>query len=175
MLEFLDALFGVAHALLTFEEEGFGDDRDREHPAFLGRPCDDRSGARAGAPAHAGSDKDHVRALDGLLQFFLGLFNGALAELGVHAGAEAPGQILADVDFLLGQRVVKVLGVSINGDKIDSLNLRIDHVVDRILAGTAHSDDLDSGERLYFWFDLGHAFKLNDGPILPKGFGKGKR
>jgi len=34
-------------------------------------------------------------------------------------------------------------------------------MIDGVLAGTAYSNDLDSSERFYLWFDLWHTLKLN--------------
>jgi hypothetical protein len=33
-------------------------------------------------------------------------------------------------------------------------------MINRIFARTAHSDDLNSGEGFYLWFDLWHVLKL---------------
>ena len=56
---------------------------------------------------------------------------------------------------------MKVLGIGVNRDKVDALNFGVNHVIDGIFAGPAYSQDLDSGERFYLWFNLWHALKLN--------------
>ena len=51
----------------------------------------DRRGAGARAAAGAGGDEDHVGALEQALDPVLLLEGGAVAELGIGAGAEARG------------------------------------------------------------------------------------
>src|SRR3989344_7354329 len=65
------------------------------------------------------------------------------------------------MDLFLGERVVEILRISVNCDEVNTLNLTINHMINRIFAGTADSDNLDSGARFYLWFDLWHALILN--------------
>src|SRR3989344_4131029 len=62
------------------------------------------------------------------------------------------------MDFMLGQRMMQVLGIGIDSNEIYPADLGIDHVVDGVLAGTADPDDLDSGESFNFWIDFRHIY-----------------
>jgi hypothetical protein len=44
---------------------------------------------------------------------------------------------------------MKILRISIYGDKIDANDVRLDHVIDRVTAGTPDAHDTDSSEGFY--------------------------
>jgi hypothetical protein len=98
-------LLGQAHALLALKAKRLGNDRNGKRAHLFGGARNHRRRAGAGAAAHAARDKDHVAAFDGLLDLFFSFLAGALAELGVHPGAQAAGEVFADVDLFLGERV----------------------------------------------------------------------
>ena len=58
------------------------------------------------------------------------------------------------MDFLASLRLVKVLGISVDGDEIDTLDIALHHVVDRIAARAANPDYTDARERLDIRFYL---------------------
>jgi hypothetical protein len=51
---------------------------------------------------------------------------------------------------------MKVLSISVHSNKFHSFNFGADHVVHCVLAGTTNTDDLDTSESFYLWFDLWH-------------------
>ena len=55
---------------------------------------------------------------------------------------------------------MEVLRVSVNRDKLNSLYLGVDHVVKRILAGTAATEDFYPRKRFNIGGDLGHKKQL---------------
>ncbi len=55
---------------------------------------------------------------------------------------------------------MEILRISVDGDEIDALHFRIDHVVHRIFSGAADSDDFDSGESFNLWRDVGHGMEV---------------
>ena len=95
-----ETVLGQPHAARAFEAEGLGDHRDGQRVQFLGERRDHRRRAGAGAAAQSGGDEDHVRAL----QHFddaIGIFERGLpADLGVRAGAEAVGDLGAELQFV---------------------------------------------------------------------------
>ena len=143
----LDALLGLARALRALEVERPRDDADRQRADLvLGDLGDDRRGAGAGAAALAGGDEDHVRALERLLDLVARLGGRAVADLGVGAGAEALGELVADVELDVGVAHLERLGVRVDGDELDAAQACVDHAVDGIGSAAADADDLDDCE-----------------------------
>ena len=68
------------------------------------------------------------------------------ADLGVGAGAEPAGQLLADVELELGVAHQQRLGVGVDGDELDALQPGVDHAVDGVDATPADADHLDHGQ-----------------------------
>ena len=73
---------------------------------------------------------------------FIHVFEGRfLADLRIGARPEAPGELLSYLDFdrrlAHGQR----LHIRVDGDKLDTLNIRFHHVVEGVAAAAAHADD----------------------------------
>ena len=92
-----------AAAASALEAERLGDDADGEDAAVARRLGDDRRGAGAGAAAHAGGDEAHMRAVERLLDLVDRLFGGGLADLRPRAGAEALGDLEAELDLAVGE------------------------------------------------------------------------
>ena len=76
------------------------------------------------------------------------LFRRAGADRGVAAGAEAPGDLVADADLVRGVRLQERLGIRVAGDELHAHHLGPDHAVHGIAAAAAHADDADQGEVL---------------------------
>ncbi len=51
---------------------------------------------------------------------------------------------------------MEVLRVGIDGDKIHSAHLRVNHVVDGVLSRASDTNDPNPCERLYVWVYLRH-------------------
>ena len=68
------------------------------------------------------------------------------ADLGVAAGAEAPGELTADVELDVGVAHQQRLRVGVHRDELDALEAGVDHAVDGVHAATADADDLDDGQ-----------------------------
>ena len=103
-------------------------------------------GAGAGAAALAGGDEDHVGALQRLLDLVAALGRRAGADLGVAAGAEAAGQLLADRKLDVGVAGLQRLRVGVDRDELDAADAGVDHAADRVGAAAAGADDLDHRE-----------------------------
>ena len=111
--------------------------------AMLG---DDGRAAGAGAAALAGGDEDHVGALEDLFDLLAVVLGGLAAHLGVGAGAEAAGELAADVELDVGVAHQQRLRVGVDRDELDALETDLDHAVDGVDAAAADADDLDDGE-----------------------------
>ena len=136
-------LVGPAAAL---EGERAGDDADGQRAERAGDAGDDGRAAGAGAAALAGGDEDHVGALEDLLDLLRVVLGGLPADLGVGAGAEAAGELAADVELDVGVAHQQRLRVGVDGDELDALEADLDHPVDGVDAAAADADDLDDGE-----------------------------
>src|SRR3954447_25385440 len=71
------------------------------------------------------------------------VLRGLLADLGVGAGAEAPGELPADVELDVGVAHEQGLGVGVDRDELHTLEPDLDHPVDGVDTATADADDLD--------------------------------
>ena len=91
---------GHFRAPRPFEAERLGDHGHGERVEFLGQRGDHGRGAGARAAAQAGGDEHHVRALQ-QLDDAVGVFERRLAaELGVGAGAQAVGDLGAELELV---------------------------------------------------------------------------
>ena len=86
----------------------------------------------------------------GRLEHFGALQGRVAPHLGIGAGAQSFGELLADLDFDLGLGDVHGLQVGVGGDELHTLQITADHVVDRVAAGAADTDHLDFGRLLCF-------------------------
>lgn len=59
------------------------------------------------------------------------------------------------MDLVLGFRLMKILCVTIDHDKIHAVDLVLHHARDRVGTGPADANDLDPGECFEFWFEMG--------------------
>src|SRR5918999_721232 len=142
--EAVDALHCLAHALGALEVERLGHDADCEGADLLLRHLGDhRRGTGAGAAALTGGHEDHVRAFERLLDLVAALIRRAIADLGVGSGAEALGELVADLELDVGVAHLERLGVGVDGDELDPLEARVHHAVDGVGAAAADADDLD--------------------------------
>ena len=143
--QFLDALERDLHAPATFEGERLGDHGDGQDAALLGQLRDHGRRTGAGAAAHARGDEDHVGAVE-RFQDALAIFQrGLAADFRIRARAQALGDIAAELQLLLGARLLDCLRVSVGGDEFHAVHARVDHVRHGIAAAAAHADDLDDG------------------------------
>ena len=119
-------------AATALEGERAGDDADGERARGLGDLGDDRRAAGAGAAALAGGDEDHVGALEHLFDLVAVLLGGLAADLGIGPGAEAAGELAADVELHVGVAHQQRLRVGVDGDELDALQPGVDHPVDGV-------------------------------------------
>jgi hypothetical protein len=139
------ALIGDARALVAFHLERLGDDGDRQDAEFLGDLRDHGSGARAGAAAHARGDEQHVAAFDELDDAVAILHRGLAADFRVGAGAQALGDVAADLQRGAHLGVLERLRIGVDANEIHALEAGLDHVRDGIAAAAAHAQHLDDG------------------------------
>ena len=150
-----DALFGQAHLSLALKGKGLGDDAHRQDPQVMGHLCHHRGRTGAGAAAHAGRDKDHLRPFEHIGDLVLALLCRALAHFRVGAGAAALGQLGAQLHLDGGMVFVQGLLVGVHRDELHSLQPVGHHPVDGVAAAAAHAHHLD-GRYVFVHFFVKH-------------------
>src|SRR5665811_1813654 len=85
----------------ALEGERPGDDTDRQSAEGAGDPGNDRRTTGPGPATLAGGHEDHVRPTQDVLDLFGVVLCGPLADLRVRPGAQAAGQVAADVLSLI--------------------------------------------------------------------------
>ncbi len=68
------------------------------------------------------------------------------ADIGIAAGAEAPGEVATDVELDVGIAHEQRLRVGVHGDELDTFEAGVDHAVDGVDATAADADHLDDRE-----------------------------
>ena len=156
--ELLDAFLGDFHTLTAFEEERLGDYCNREYALFPRSARHDRRCARARAAAHTAGKEYHIRAFDHVLYLGLGFFRSLFADIRIHAGAQAFGEIFTDMYLFLRERVMQVLRVRVHGYEGHTPDLLIYHMIYSVFSGSADTDDHNAGKTLdglvYFWHNF---------------------
>ena len=141
-----DALLGGVGAAAALEGERAGHHADGQRAERAGDPGHDGRAAGAGAATLAGGHEDHVGALDDLFDLVGVVLGGLRADVGVGAGAEAAGELAADVELDVGVAHQQRLGVGVDRDELDALESDLDHPVDGVDATTTDAHDLDDGQ-----------------------------
>ena len=149
LLQLLDPRLGGAHPARALEQERLGYHADSQHALVTRGLCHHRRGAGAGAPAHAGGDEAHVHAIERALDLGHGFLCRRAPDFGPRSGAQALGDIGAELDAVFGDRVVERLRIGVGDHKVHAFDPGGDHVGDRVAAGTAHPDNRDAGAQLF--------------------------
>jgi len=68
---------------------------------------------------------------------------GSAADLRVGAGAQALGDIAAQLQHCPGLDVRQRLRIGVGTDEVNALNLVLDHVLDGVATAAAHADHFD--------------------------------
>src|SRR6266540_112593 len=145
-LEPLDTVLSLDGAAAPFERERTRHDADGERTDAARDLGDDRRAAGSCAATFAGSDEDHVGALEHLFDLVAVLLGCVAPDLGVGARAEASGSLATDVELDVGVAHQQSLRVGVDGDELHALEPCVDHAVHRVAAAAADADDLDHGQ-----------------------------
>jgi len=126
--------------LAALELERLGHNANRQHAELLGDLSNHRRGASAGALAHAGSQEHHVCAFQCGTNLVARSLGSSASGVRVGAGAKP---LITELDHTLRQRARQRLAIGVQRDKVDALDAATNHVIDRIAARAADTDDLD--------------------------------
>jgi hypothetical protein len=94
------------------------------------------------------------------------VLGGARTHLGVGAGAEAPGELAADVELDVGVAHQERLRVGVDRDELDTLESDLDHPVDGVDTTTTDAHDLDDGQVVLCCCHGGFASRCSYGWVL---------
>jgi hypothetical protein len=87
--------------------------------------------------------EDHVRAFE-ICHDFVDAFLGCrTTHFGVCASAQAARDVHAELDFMRGRIALERLRIGVAHQEFAAFEIGIDHVVDRIAAGTADANHGD--------------------------------
>ncbi len=143
LAQFTDTFFGHLQTLAAFERERLGHDGDGEDTHFTGDFCNDRRRTGTGTTTHACGDEYHVRALQHLGNA-LAVFNRSLtADQRVGTGTQTFGDTRTQLQHGTRADVFQCLGIGVGADEINTFHIVHHHVLQRVAAATAHTDDLD--------------------------------
>jgi hypothetical protein len=138
-----DALLGNAHALRAFHRKRLRHDGHRQDTHLLRELRNHRRRSGARAAAQAGSQEQHVRTFDDLLDA-IAIFHRSLPpNLGIGARTEPFRDVAADLQAGLDPRPLQRLRVGVRADEVHAFDSGADHVRDRVAAAATDSEHFD--------------------------------
>ena len=104
---------------------------------------DERRCTAARAAAKSGAEKNHVRPLDGRLDFIPRLLRRLIADLRIAARAQPARHRAAELDFLRCDAAVQRLHIGIQREERDAFRAIKHEAVERTAARAAEAEDFD--------------------------------
>jgi len=98
---------------------------------------------RTRTTAHTGCDKDHVAALDVVHDFVHGFHGSGTTDFRTGTSTKALCQVRTQLNGPVRHGQAQGLGISIGNDIFDAFEMRADHVVHSVAAGTTNTDNGD--------------------------------
>ena len=144
LLDVFKALLSERHASLAFKTEWLGDNTDSQNALITCPARNDRCRSRTRSAAHSGRDEDHVRAVEVQVDFVERFFSCGRADLRSRTGAKAGRGLKTQLNAIFAARSRERLCVRVRYNELDALQLCFDHIVDRVSAGSADSENYDS-------------------------------
>ena len=141
--EFGDAALGDLHALLAFERERFGDDRDRQRARFARDLGDHRRRAGARAAAHARGDEDEIGTVENHREIFARVFGGFASDVGFAPAPRPRVWLLPMCTVFSVCDGAQRLHVGVDGEELHAGEPGLDHAVDGVAAAAADADHFD--------------------------------
>jgi hypothetical protein len=147
LAELEDPLLGHLAPPRPLEAERLGHHGHGEGADVLRHMRDDRRRAGSGPAAHAAGDEHHVGAVEHVEDFRVRLERRVPAHLRVRAGAEAAGQLQAELQPGGRPGAAERLRVGVGRDELDPEQAGVDHPVHRVASPAPDSDHLDPSRR----------------------------
>src|SRR5690606_33548771 len=102
--------------------------------------------------------EDHVGTVDEVTDALAVFHGGLAADIGIGAGAQALGDVRAELERGLGVDLVERLCIGIGTDELDAIHGILDHVLDGIASAAADTDHLDNRvlRQIFYNFKKAH-------------------
>ena len=123
--------------------EGLGHDTDGQDPQFTSRACHNRSRARSGAAAHARGDEDHMRTGQLVADLVNHFFGSGAPDFRLRTRTQTLGDLNPHLDDPMGLGGGQRLRIGITDNEFASLQTKLDHIIDRITARAANTENGD--------------------------------
>ena len=139
-------LLRLHHPLLSFVGERGCDDPDRQDTQIFTDLGNNGCTSRAGAAAHARSDKGHFSIdLEDRFDLLQALLRRLPANVRICAGPQSLGEMGPEL-YLVGHTALSDrLRIGITDNEIHPFNVLAEHVVHCIAAAATHTNDFDNG------------------------------
>ncbi len=141
--EFVESGFGLVAGTLPFEGEGHGGEDDNEGSFFAGDAGNDGSRAGTGAAAETGAEEHDAAAFHSFPDFIFGFEHGLVAEFGIAAGAEAFGEVHAELDLFFGEAGAEGADVGVEREQLGAVQAVEGDAFQHVGASAAEADDFD--------------------------------
>ncbi len=125
-----------------------GNNTNRQNAFFPRSASYDRGSASTGTAAHTGSNKAHMRTLKMIIDLVNALFSGSAANFRLRTGTQPLGNRSAELNQALRLGLRQCLCVCICYNEFNTAQAGIDHVIDRIAAAAANTENGDPGLKL---------------------------
>ncbi len=143
LLQFANPRFRQTHAVRPLERERLRHHADRQNPLLFRDARDHRRRTRTRAAAHARRDEQHVAAMDRIRNLIRRFFRSRKTNRRFRPGTEAARDGHTQLDHPVRLRALERLRIRVRDDEIDTLEVRRNHVVDRVAARAADADHRD--------------------------------
>ena len=134
----------LENLLPALKQERYGHDAYRQQPFLLGDTRHHRTGTGTGTTAHTGGDKHHLGVV---VKYLRNLFGIVLSILAAFLRVIASTEAVTYLHLRRHRGVFKSLGIGVAYHESDIADTLVVHMVDGIVAATAHSYHLDDGRK----------------------------
>jgi len=145
LLQGFHPVFGLTHTFIAFELERLCHNTNRQNTKFTCGLCNDWRSARSGAAPHPCRDKAHVRSRTMVNDLFNAFFRSGRPNGRTRACTQTFGDFDTKLDAAFGHALLQCLSVSVCDNKVHTVELFFDHIVDRIAASATNAEHCDTG------------------------------
>ena len=138
-LKRFNTFLGLAHALCALELERFCHDTNRQNAQLASGLRDNWCRAGTGAPTHTRGNETHMCASQVIHDLFDRFFGSRCPDRWPRARAQSLGDPNTHLNFCGCVASLQGLRICIRNNEFRTLKLFLNHIVDCIAAGTAHT------------------------------------
>jgi hypothetical protein len=120
------------------------DDSDGQRAQGARNLCHNGGATGSGATAFARGHEYHVSASQHFLDFLEVILSGLFTDLRVGTCAEPTSEFASDIEFDVGIRHEKCLGIGVDCNEFNTFQTNLDHAIDSVHAATTNANNLDN-------------------------------